>query len=441
MVRFGLQSLQILLQFFLLIALFGPVSSLASNGGKPNIVLFMADDFGYECLSCNGSKDYRTPQIDKLAAEGIRFEHCYAHPVCTPSRNAIMTGRYNHRNYQLFGYLDPQEVTFANLLREAGYETAIVGKWQLSGDAETVRDFGFDRHCLWNMRPYKVDETGRQLSEPEDARNRYWAPVLFIDGEWKIFGEDTYGPDVCRDFATTFITANKDRPFFLYYPMILTHSPFEPTPDSENREGTDQQNFRDMVAYTDKVVGQVIEHLEDLGLRENTLILFTGDNGTDKDIVTETEWGTVQGGKADMTDAGTRVPLIANWPGNIPGGRVSQELIDFTDFLPTLVEVGGASLPQNRALDGFSFLSHLKGSSEGPRSWVFCHYWGNRGRTPEGAREFARDRRWKLYGDGNLFDIQADPPEKNPVPHESEEAKQVLEKLQAAFATVHSKDE
>ncbi|MCB9785045.1 MAG: sulfatase-like hydrolase/transferase [Candidatus Omnitrophica bacterium] len=396
----------------------------------------MADDFGYECLSCDGSKDYQTPNLDRLAETGIRFEHCYANPVCTPSRDQIMTGRYNHRNYEGFGYLNPNETTFGNLLKQVGYRTAIVGKWQLSGDAQTVQDFGFENHCLWNMHAYKVDETGRQLPDPETWRNRYWAPALFIDGEWKLHSEDQYGPDICRDYALSFIDKHRDEPFFLYYPMMLTHDPFLPTPDSEGK-GSQKENFTDMVEYTDKVVGQVINHLEELGLREKTLILFTGDNGTHRKITTQTVHGEIKGGKAEMTDAGTRVPFIINWPGTTPSGIVLEDLIDFSDFMPTLVELTGAKLPEDRVIDGRSFLPQIQGEKGNPRDWIFCHYWGNRGRTAEGSREFARDQRWKLYDDGQLFDIGNDPLEKSPLKELSPEAEAARQKLQKAIESLH----
>jgi len=293
------------------------VGGVQANQDKTNIVLFMTDDFGYECLSCYGSLDYDTPNLDRLAENGIRFDHCYSNPLCTPSRVKIMTGRYNHRNYEGFGYLNPNEITFGNLLKEAGYRTAIVGKWQLSGDAQTVENFGFENHCLWNMHAYKVDKTGRKLADPETWRNRYWAPTLFIDGEWKLHSEEEYGPDICRDYALDFIDRHQDQPFLLYYPMLLTHDPFVPTPDSEGK-GDRKENFTDMVEYTDKVVGQVIDHLEELGLREETLILFTGDNGTHRSLSTQTDHGIIEGGKSQMTDTGTRVPFIVNWPGTTP---------------------------------------------------------------------------------------------------------------------------
>lgn len=141
-------------------------AAFSKSGNQPNIVLIMADDLGYETLGCYGGKDYNTPNLDALASKGVRFEHCYSQPLCTPSRVQILTGRYNHRNYEQFGYLNPKEVTFANLLKNAGYKTCIAGKWQLGGDARTIQDFGFDEHCLWNMHAYRED--AQNAKEPKD---------------------------------------------------------------------------------------------------------------------------------------------------------------------------------------------------------------------------------------------------------------------------------
>ena len=412
------------------------VSPLAASASvpndRPNIVLIMADDLGYECLSCNGSTDYHTPNLDRLAQTGIRYTQCYSQPLCTPSRVQIMTGRYNHRNYEGFGYLNPREITFANLLLDAGYRTCVAGKWQLSGDAGTVQRFGFEEHCLWNMHAYKRDTP--DAPEPARARNRYSSPVLYRNGEWHEYGEDAYGPDVCCEFLCSFMEQHKNEPFLAYYPMILTHSPFVPTPDStDSQETGEKKNFRDMVQYTDNLVGRIIDCLERLGLLENTLLLFTGDNGTHTSITSNTVYGKIPGGKSRTTDAGTHVPLIANWPERTPKGIVSEALIDFSDFLPTLAELTGARLPDDRTIDGLSFAAHLQGRESLSREWVFCHYWGARGRKREGTEEFARDQRWKLYGDGRLYDTRSDPHEANALQQLSEEAQAAKLRLEKAI--------
>ena len=396
-------------------AVFLPIQNFFNkkSGKKPNIVLIMADDLGYECLSCYGSESYSTPVLDKLAKDGIRFDHCYSQPLCTPSRVQIMTGRYNFRNYKMFGFLDSSEITFGNLLKTAGYSTCIAGKWQLGNGIEAPHHTGFDEYCLWQIYS---NVAGKDVRGP-----RYPDPKVYRNGKVMEGTKGKYGPDVFADFINDFVERKKDEPFFVYYPMALTHDPFVPTPDSDdwenNRYNRDKKYFKDMVEYMDKIVGKIVSKLDELSLRENTLVIFTGDNGTPRQIESKINGEIIKGGKAYTTDDGTHVPLIANWPGKISNGRVSDDLIDFSDFLPTLVEVAGASLPPNRKIDGQSFYPQLKGEKGSPREWVFMHYWGYGRRILETKRS-ARDKRFKLYDDGNFFDVKKDQGEKNPIPKE-----------------------
>ncbi len=369
----------------------------------PNIVLIMADDLGYECLGVNGGSSYQTPCLDQLAESGMRFEHCYSQPLCTPSRVKIMTGVYNIRNYTQFGVLPQSETTFANLLRDAGYETCIVGKWQLKG---TPQQFGFDESCLW-----------QQNRVPE----RYPNPGLEINGKRVNFSNGEYGPDLVSDFACDFMRRKRDKPFLVYYPMILTHCPFGPTPDSPDWDPTskgsktykgDPKYFPDMVAYMDKIVGKLATTLDETGQSQNTLVIFTGDNGTDKPIVSMMGEQRVVGGKKKMTDAGTRAAMIANWPGTIAAGQTSQDLVDFSDFLPTLCAAAKVKIPATLSIDGVSFLPQLLGEAGTPRKWVYC--WFSRNGQGKG-QQWARNQQWKLYGDGRLYDISADPLEQSPI--------------------------
>ncbi len=194
----------------------------------------------------------------------------------------------------------------------------------------------------------------------------------------------------------------------------------------------------DMVQYTDKLVGRIVHKLEELKIRDSTVVLFTGDNGTDRSITSQTVNGPVRGGKGLMTNAGTHVPLIVSWPGTAPKGKVLDDLVDFSDFLPTFADMAGAKLPENRLFDGHSFLPQLKGQKGQPREWVFCHYWGY-GRNKAKAKEFARDQRWKLYNDGRFYDLQADPMEKTALTDIVGEAKAARVRLQAVFGEVGSK--
>jgi arylsulfatase A len=423
--------------FILLTALLlAPLSTLHAAdtaAQRPNIVLILADDLGYETIRANGGKSYHTPNLDELARGGVRFEHCYAQPNCTPSRVQIMTGMSNVRNYVSFGQLEKSQITFGHLLRDAGYATCIAGKWQLGGKEPGLpKHFGFDEHVLWAYM-------GRG--------ERYPDPSLTVNGELKTF-TGKYGPDVCQEFVLDFIRRHKDRPFCVYYPMILTHGSFEATPDSvdwglptaKSRQ-LRQQHFADMVAYMDKQVGELDRELTKLGLRENTLILFTGDNGTAPGITSNLEGeGELAGEKGSTTRRGMRVPLIASWPGKIAAGKVVSDLVDFTDFLPTLCDAAGVVIPAKLTIDGRSLLPQLRGERGNPREWLYS-YWVplRQNQTAHvgarGAVEQAFDHRYKLYSTGEFFDLLTDPDEKKPlrVADLKGEARAAAKKLRAAL--------
>ncbi|HUG93742.1 MAG TPA: sulfatase-like hydrolase/transferase, partial [Planctomycetaceae bacterium] len=214
---------------------------------------------------------------------------------------------------------------------------------------------------------------------------------------------------------------HRETPFLLYYPMILTHSPYQPTPDSPawdpratgERVNNRPKHFSDMVAYTDKMVGNVVAALERHGLRERTLILFTGDNGTGRGITSRMGDRLVPGGKGSSRYNGIHVPLVASWPGVVPPGQVSRDLVDTTDFLPTICEAAGVRVPDDPALDGRSFLPQLKGEPGRPREWIYCWYARNGGAAAQ--HEFAMNQRFKLYRDGRFFDLERDRDEQQPL--------------------------
>jgi arylsulfatase A len=379
----------------------------------PNIVLILADDIGFECFGAYGSTQYTTPRIDKLAHSGARFDHAYSQPLCTPSRVEIMTGKHNFRNYIDFGTMDVTQPTFASMLRGAGYKTAIAGKWQLSpADLNGPHSAGFDEYCLWHFE-YITEE--RPDPRFVSKGSRYKSPLLFRNGK-EIDGlEDKYGPDVECDFLCQFMRENKDRPFLAYYPMTLVHNPFQPTPRSADweRGGTNARYFPEMISYMDNCVGRIVDQLDALGLRENTLVMFTTDNGTNRGIAsTFPGRGTIQGGKSLMTDAGTHAAFIANWTGKIPAGTVVDEPICFADVLPTIAETTGATLPGG-VIDGQSLLPLMKGDSSAARGWIFMSY-SRDGVNRDPFRCFVRDKRWKLYDDGKLYDIPNDWLEERP---------------------------
>ena len=365
--------------------LLGPnVAQAAPANDQPNIILIMADDMGYEALSSNGSESCKSPNLDKLAAKGVRFTNGFSNPICTPSRVKLMTGQYNVRNYVKFGWLDREQTTFAHQLKAAGYATAIAGKWQLGKDKDSPQHFGFEQSCLWQHT-----RSGRSKEKGKTIDRRFVNPQLEFNGVEKDFTSGEYGPQVCTDFICDFIDQNKKKPFLVYYPMILTHCPFDPTPDSTDwdpkRLGSTtykgdrndpQRHFRDMVAYADKAVGQIVAQLEKSGVRDNTLIIFTGDNGTDTPIVTPWNGTKVVGGKGTMSDTGTRVPLIVNWPAGIQKpGRVVDDLVEFTDMFPTICEVTGAKLPKNHPADGASVVPVLRNQADArKKDWIYIWY-------------------------------------------------------------------
>ncbi|GAB5562514.1 MAG: sulfatase-like hydrolase/transferase [Synoicihabitans sp.] len=387
--------------------------SAVSSAEKPvNVLLIMADDIGFECFSSYGSEEYSTPRLDALAEAGIRFENCHSTPLCTPSRVNLMSGKSNVFNYQDFNIYPQGEPTFANHFKASGYATAVAGKWQLlmNEGGTTPQAAGFDSYCLWNT--------------PLTSRARYWDPSLESDGKILELPQGAYGPDVCTDFLADFIEscAETNTPFLAYYPMILVHNPFPVTPDSPDMNETDdKKNFIDMVNYMDTLVGRLIETLEANGLRENTLVIFTGDNGTNADLVSEFQGQPLRGGKGYTYDHGTHVPLIVNWPDQIPPHQINDDLIAFSDFFPTLIEATGLPPKAIADGDGVSFWPQCQGESGSPRDWIYGYYF------PRPYAEtfddkyrhyevrYARDKRYKLYDNGNLFDTHLDVLEKTPL--------------------------
>ena len=395
--------------------LFLPYLALAK---QPNVLLIMADDIGIEGFGCYGGTSYETPQIDKLAKGGLRFTHAYSQPLCTPTRVQIMTGRYNHRNWSYFGILDPAEKTFGHMMKEAGYKTCISGKWQLQsydppdfpnaerrrGQGMKVTQAGFDEHCLFHS--WHTEEKG----------SRYAGPTYFKNGKLVTERKNRYGPDVSVDFILDFMNKNRDDPMFVYYPMALPHWPMVPTPDSkewgdpERREEEDLRYFEDMVAYMDKLVGRLVDGLVKLGLREDTLILFYSDNGTHLKVSSILNGKVVQGGKATPKQSGIRVPLIASWPGKIKPGRTTSDLVDASDFFPTLADLAQVKIPNQRQIDGISFAPTLYDQPGKKREWCFFWYDPRPGWDKDRFSRsiFALDHNYKLFSDGRLFDISGE---------------------------------
>jgi arylsulfatase A len=384
-----------------------------ASARPPNIVLILADDVGREVLGCYGGTSYHTPNIDRLAADGMRFEHAYVMPVCHPTRTALLTGRYpfrlGHPEWGTFPRKEEQR-TLPALLRRAGYCCAVAGKWQLTllkGDLEQPNRMGFDEYCLlgWHEGPW------------------YYHPHIWQNGKRRRDVRDRYGPDVNCEFIIDFIERHRKQPFFAFYSMSLCHAETNdlerPAPVGPNGR---YDSYAEMVEKMDEHVGRIIEAVDRRGLRENTLLVFFSDNGTaarnlidaegDKyiyePVVSKMGEREIPGGKGTLTDWGTRVPLIARWPATINSGEVTTDLMDASDLMPTFVDVAGATLPADLKLDGSSFIAQLRDEAP-PRRWVFAEH---------RDRCFVRNQRWKLYRDGRLFDMEIDPDELRPLPNE-----------------------
>lgn len=362
---------------------------------RPNIIFILSDDYGIGGVGCYGADGFQTPHLDALAATGLRFEHCFSAPLCGPSRALCMTGRYPFRT----GVVDNStgdkahprtEVPIARVLKGAGYATAVAGKWRQLSHFSTVEDakaWGFDEFLIWG-----VGTRGE----------RYWDPDYNHNGKPLAAAKGKYGPDLLHEFVVDFAQRHKAEPFFVYYPTPLIHGPILRTPDTVAGKGT---LLADNVAYLDKLVGRLVADLDRLGLREKTLIVFTGDNGS-------VRGGTIggkpiDGGKGSMREGGSRVPLIANWKGVAPAGQVTKDLVDFSDFFPTFAELAGAKLPEGVTIDGRSFAPQLRGQAGTPREWVYIQL---------GSRYYVRSARWKLNQAGELFDMRDAPFREIPVP-------------------------
>ena len=289
-----------MVQFKHLLVTIGTALILISCSQPPNVILILADDMGAECLSAYGGTSYHTPNLDRMAENGLVVSHCISQPLCTPSRVKLMTGLYNSRNYTHFGHLDTKWLNMGTVMKEAGYRTCISGKWQLNGlsykdqfphweNPARPGQMGFDEYCLW------------QLTHMRSEGERYADPLIEQNGEVLETGPDDYGPDIFAEYILDFIDRSGKNPFFIYYPMVLVHDPFVPTPDSEDwgdpsdRYRQDTTYFAHMMAYTDKIIGRILEKLEAGGIRDQTLVIFTGDNGTSTRIISQTERRSVRG--------------------------------------------------------------------------------------------------------------------------------------------------
>ena len=365
---------------------------------KPNVIVIMADDIGAEGLASYGSTIYTSPHLDQMAKEGMRFNNAYATPLCTPTRVMIMTGTYPHRNgFKALigkkpGLRMPADIpTFGHYFKKAGYKTAIAGKWQLGKfDAfpNQPASHGFDKFCMWTWF-YKGNKD-----------SRYYKPGINTDGKVTLGEEKDFGPDFYANYLFNFIDENKDEPFFIYFPMALVHSPFIIPPklaDKAAAKFTDDLDkstmaFGHMITYMDDIIGQLIVRLKKHGIDDNTLIIFTGDNGTHKKITSKLPGMDLAGAKGSPVEAGSRVPFIVRWPGKIKPA-VSEEFFCLVDVLPTIASIAGIELTAE--VDGMDLSHNFLGKEGKNREYIVMPYKGF----------YVRDKRFRLHADGRFFDI------------------------------------
>ena len=419
---------------------------------RPNIVYIIADDLGYGDLGCYGQKDIRTPNLDRMAREGMLFtQHYSGSTVCAPSRSSLMTGLHTghtpirgNKEYQPEGQhpLPADTVTVAEMLKQSGYATGAFGKWGLGypGSEGDPNNQGFDEFYGYNCQRY--------------AHNYY--PYFLRHNDKKVMlagnkGKRTeqYGPDLIQEQTLKFIEENKDKPFFLFVPHVIPHAellvpdddivksyrgkfpekPYEGTDDGPNYKiggygsvETPRANFAAMVTRLDRNVGEILGKLRELALDSNTLVIFTSDNGPHGEGGANPAYfnssGGLRGMKRDFYEGGIRVPMIARWPGPIEAGSRSEHVSAFWDVMPTLAELAGAEVPAD--IDGISFAPSLLGRSQKQKKHDYL-YWEFH---EQGGRQAVRKGRWKAIrlqvkrdpnGPLELYDLQADPQEKNNV--------------------------
>jgi len=364
-------------------------SQSPAQARKPNIIVIFADDLAWGDLGCYGSPDIRTPHIDRMAREGVRFTHFYAQPLCGPSRAALMTGCYPVRNSLMFNHLPkaqtglhPDETTIAEDLRSAGYATMAVGKWHL-GDAPRFLPTrnGFDQwlglpysNDMWPFHP-KILVPRRTARQGDIARAR--AELTGFEGKGQVYPPDWF-PDLplmrneevielnpeqntltarYTDAAIGFIEQNRTRPFFLYLAHSMPHVPLFPGEQFEGR--SKRGRYGDVVEELDASTGRILDRLRDLQLDSNTLVMFLSDNGPWSPYgIDSGSAGPLRGAKGSHWEGGIRVPMVARWPGRIPANHVTSEVAATIDLLPTLVRLAGRT-PAQKALDGHDITALL----------------------------------------------------------------------------------
>ncbi len=408
------------------------LSSLAS-AAPPNVIFINCDDLGYGDLACYGATDIHTPHLDRMAAEGTRFtDFSVTSALCTPSRAALMTGKYPGRVGLATGVLRPDatnglasaEITLAEVAKSAGYTTGCIGKWHL-GFVKGMRpmDQGFDRYygVLHNL-----DQWETVVFEKDGGM-----PVLRGDAVEKRPAVPAEMTALYTAEALKFIEANRERPFFLYLSHAMPHLPFDASPKFKGR--SPRGLYGDVVEELDDSTGRILDKLRALGLAEKTLVLFTSDNGPERN--TPARATPLRGTKHTVYEGGLRVPCIAWWPGKVPANRVCDDFLSTLDILPTLARLTDAPLAQSAALDGFDISAVLLGQpgARSPRMTLYSLYGYQQNR-----RESFREGHWKLHlsKPPELYQLTNDVAESTNV---AEQNPEVVKRL-AALAKQHRED-
>ncbi|MFQ5983088.1 MAG: sulfatase-like hydrolase/transferase [Woeseiaceae bacterium] len=382
---------------------------LAQDREKPNIIFIMADDMGIDWVSAYGAP-HPTPSIDRLAEQGLQFNNVWCNPICTPTRVELLTGMYpfrtgwtSHHDVPRWGgkgFDWEKFICFARVVKQAGYATAIGGKWQVNDfrhHPDALKRHGFDEHCMW---------TGYETGNAPPSDERYWNAYLMTNGERKVH-KGQFGSTVVNDFLIDFIKRHRDRPFLVYYPMLLPHGPRVLTPfNKEDPTTRKAELYAGMVTYLDHLVGRITQTIDQLGLSENTIIIFTCDNGSS--VAGRLGGKPYAKGKGRVANYGANVPFVLRAPfltGN-EVGRVSEDLIDFTDMYPTFVELAGGKMPQGVRFDGRSIVGLIDGSvsTSRKRRWIYAQ---------RGDGRMVRDKRYLLDNEGRVYDLKADPLQQN----------------------------
>jgi arylsulfatase A-like enzyme len=428
---------------------------------KPNFVFILIDDLGWADVGCYGSSFYETPNIDKLAKEGMRFTSAYAAgPVCSPTRASIMTGKYPARlkltNFLIGdrrGKLNPahyvhqvslEEVTIAEALKEAGYINCFVGKWHLGGKSYWPKDQGFD-----------INIGGTNSGAPKSYFWPQWQGNPPIEGR-----PGEYLTDRLTDEALRFLEGNKDKPFLLYLSHYAVHLPlqakqnmiekyqakgsnlppskiprFLPEGNNQTRQMQDHPVFAAMVESMDESVGRVMKKLKELGIADNTIVIFTSDNGgTSTAEGHPTSNVPLRAGKGWLYEGGIREPLIIKWPGVTKPGSICDVPVVSTDFFPTMFEMAGLSTKPQQHIEGVSLVPLLKGKKSLDREAIFWHYphYSNQGGGPSGAVRAGDYKLIEFYEDNHLelYNLKEDISEKtNLVPQMPQETTKLHQML------------